>query len=139
MAQNDDKDAETKKLEELAKELDRRRGQEWFAKLVAAKPELERLGADMADDAAAAITANVLADQDPNFEGAAQDENARFREKHADRHLRLLDKLNSSAPATQEFLFSRGLTSIRQLDEQGRKDLIKFLQGKLDELLNKNK
>ncbi len=138
MAQDDDP-VDAKKLEDLAKELDRRRGREWMEKLIAAKPELERLTEDLAPDAEAAIVLNKAADKDPTFAEAARRENENFRQKHSVRHRQLLDELVSSAPATQEFLLSRGLTSISQLDKQGRKDLVKFLEDTLSLVLEGKK
>lgn len=40
----------------------------------------------------------------------------------------LLQDVNSIFPETQNFLRSKGLTHVSQLDEQGLKDLQKYLQ-----------
>jgi hypothetical protein len=45
-----------------------------------------------------------------------------------------LKDLNSAMPATQEFLRARGLTHVRQLDAQGNKELLNYLQKLHDEL-----
>jgi len=44
-----------------------------------------------------------------------------------------LQDINSTFPATKEFLLSRGLTNVSELDEQGMKDL----QNHLLEVLSK--
>ena len=43
-----------------------------------------------------------------------------------------LEDVNSSFPATQEFLAQRGLLHVRELDRKGYADLIRFLTAKLD-------
>jgi hypothetical protein len=48
--------------------------------------------------------------------------------------LRDLEDTTSSYPATQEFLKSRGLTNVRQLDEQGRVGLTQHLFDVLKKL-----
>ncbi len=46
-----------------------------------------------------------------------------------------LDDINSRFPATQEFLQSKGLTHVSELDEEGRKELEVYLKKTLDSLL----
>ena len=50
-------------------------------------------------------------------------------------HGELMDA-NSQFPATQEFLASRGLTHVKQLDRQGIKDLAAHLQAVLHSVTN---
>jgi hypothetical protein len=45
-----------------------------------------------------------------------------------------LEDLNSSYPATQEFLQARGLTNVRQLDAAGRAELVKHLEKTLADI-----
>lgn len=52
---------------------------------------------------------------------------------------KLLDELkdlNSSYPATQEFLQARGLTHVNELDKQGTQELIAHLKKIYQGLLN---
>ena len=42
---------------------------------------------------------------------------------------RHLEDLNSSYPATAEFLKEKGVTNVRELDEQGRAELVSHLQA----------
>jgi hypothetical protein len=52
----------------------------------------------------------------------------------ARRTLAALEDANSAFPATQEFLQSRGLTNVRQLDKQGMQDLREHLERTLQAL-----
>ncbi len=56
--------------------------------------------------------------------------------KQIDQLLESLQDLNSKYPATQEFLKQRGLTNVRQLDAQGREDLLTHLRDVLRKLRN---
>lgn len=47
-----------------------------------------------------------------------------------------LEDVNSSFPATQEFLCAKGLTHIRELDKKGRDELVEYLQKTYQSLLN---
>lgn len=49
-----------------------------------------------------------------------------------------LEDLNSSFPSTKEFLESRGLENIRQLDNQGYADLTEHLRKTLGNLKSSN-
>lgn len=49
----------------------------------------------------------------------------------------VLEDANSLFPATKSFLQERGLTNVRQLDAQGRKDLELHLRKTLQEALAK--
>jgi len=49
----------------------------------------------------------------------------------AERLLHDLEDANSMFPATKEFLTARGLTNIRELDEQGREELLTHLKKTL--------
>lgn len=51
--------------------------------------------------------------------------------ERASRLIKKSEDLNSAFPATREFLESRGLTNIRQLDNQGMRDLDMYLQAYL--------
>jgi hypothetical protein len=55
-------------------------------------------------------------------------------EAQARRTLESLEDANSAFPATQEFLRARGLTHMRELDAQGRKELREHLERTLQEL-----
>lgn len=43
-----------------------------------------------------------------------------------------LSLLNSSFPATREFLEQRGLRNVNELDKKGREDLVSYLKKLLD-------
>jgi hypothetical protein len=47
-----------------------------------------------------------------------------------------LQDLNSQYPATRQFLYSRGLKHVSELDAQGMKDLREYLTGEYKKLLH---
>ena len=47
-----------------------------------------------------------------------------------------LQDMNSQYPATRQFLYSRGLTHVSELDAQGMKDLREYLTGEYKKLLH---
>ncbi len=50
-----------------------------------------------------------------------------------------LDELNSAFPATRQFLESRGVTRVSQLDSEGRDELMAHLQRTLQTILAEKK